>query len=131
MGDGHHGWAAAEIVLFLLRCLVSERDETLTLFRDIQPGMLEWGTNSAVQGIATSFGTVGCTINYQTREKALCAFTLEPVSHRRPKRVEITFPFSLRRVLPVSSNLEIEVEQSEGKTTVRFQSGNAMLLMEQ
>ena len=29
MGDGHHGWAAAEIVLFLLDCLVREIHESL------------------------------------------------------------------------------------------------------
>ena len=131
MGDGHHGWAAAEIVLFLLQCLVRERNDTLTLFRDIREGMLQWGMNSAVQGIATSFGNVGCTINYQTREKALCAFTLKPISPRLPKQVEINFPFSLKRVLPVSADLDIEVERREGKTIVRFQSSDAMLLLEQ
>jgi len=131
MGDGHHGWAAAEIVLFLLHCLVRERNETLTLFQDIQEGMLQWGSNSDIQGIATSFGTVGCTINYQTREKALCAFTLKPIPPRLPKQVEINFPFSLKRVLPVSADLDIEVEYREGKTIVRFQSSDAMLLLEQ
>jgi hypothetical protein len=131
MGDGHHGWAAAEIVLFLLDCLVSEQVDTLFIFKDIRPGMLQWSVDSAVQGVATTFGNVGCSINYQTREKALCAFTLEPISTRIPKQVEITFPFSLKRVLPVSSNLDIEVERSEGKTVVRFQSGDAMLLLEQ
>ena len=131
MGDGHHGWAAAEIVLFLLDCLVREKDETLALFQDIQEEMLQWGTNSAVHGVATSFGKVGCTITYETLQKALCAFTLEPVSTRIPKQVEITFPFLLKRVLPVSSKLDIEVEQCEGKTVVRFHSSNAMLLLEQ
>ena len=130
MGDGHHGWAAAEIVLFLLECLVREQNETLTLFHDIQEGMLRWGVNSAVQGVATSFGAVGCTINYQTSEKALCTFTLKQTSSRTPKHVEITFPFSLKRVLPVSPDLKIKVEQSEGKTVLRFQSSDAMLLLE-
>jgi hypothetical protein len=130
MGDGHHGWAAAEIVLFLLECLVREQNETLTLFHDIQDGMFRWGVNSAVQGVATSFGTVGCTINYQTGEKALCAFTLKSIPPRTPKQVEITLPFSLNRVLPVSPDLEIAVERSEGKTLVRFQSSDAMLLLE-
>jgi hypothetical protein len=131
MGDGHHGWAAAEIVLFLLDCLVRERYETLTLFQNIQDGMLQLGTNSAVHGVATSFGKVECTIRYETLQKALCTFTLEPLSTRIPKQVEITFPFLLKRVLPVSPKLDIEVEQCEGKTVVRFHSSNAMLLLEQ
>ena len=130
MGDGHHGWAAAEIVLFLLHCLVRERNETLTLFHDIQEGMLRWGSNSDVQGIATSFGTVGCTMNYQTRDKAICAFTLKSIPLRLPKQVEIHFPFSIKRVLPVSADLDIAVERSEGRTRVRFQSSDAVLLLE-
>ena len=131
MGDGHHGWAAAEIVLFLLDCLVKEKDETLTLFQDIQERMLHWGTNSAMHGVATSFGKIGCTITYETHEKALCAFTLEPVSIRVPKQVEITFPFLLKRILPVSPKLDIEVERRDEKTVVRFKSSNAMMLLEQ
>lgn len=131
MGDGHHGWAAAEIVLFLMDCLVKESNDTLFLFQDIQEGMLQWGTNSVVHGIATSYGKVGCTLTYETHQKALCAFTLEPVSTRIPKQVEITFPFLLKRILPVSPKLDIEVEQCKGKTVVRFHSSNAMLLLEQ
>ena len=107
-----------------------ERKETLTLFQDIQAGMLQWGSHSAVQGVATSFGAVGCTINYQTREKAMCAFTLDPIDSRVPDYVEIVFPFSLKRVLPVSPELKIDVEQNEGKTVVRFHSSDAMLLLE-
>ena len=130
MGDGHHGWTAAEIVLFLLECLVREQNESLMIFHDIQEGMLRWGVNSAVQGVATSFGTVGCTMNYQTGEKALCTFALKPTSYRTPNHVEIAFPFLLKRVLPVSPDLKIMVEQREGKTVVRFQSSDAMLLLE-
>jgi len=130
MGDGHHGWAAAEIVLFLLDCLVRVQADTLYLFKDLQPGMLQWGINTGVQGIATSLGVIGCALTYQTHEKALCTFTLDPISSHTPNQVEITFPFALKRVLRVSSNLGVEVVQSDGKTVVRFPSGDAMLLLE-
>jgi hypothetical protein len=131
IGDGHHGWAAAEIVLFLLDCLVREHGNSLFIFKDVQPGMLQWGTKSSVQGVATSFGTVGCSLNYETAKKGLCTFTIDPVLEMKPAMVEITLPFVLKRVLPVSSQVEINVKHEEEKTVVTFSSGNAVLLLEQ
>ena len=62
-GDGHHGRAAAEIILFLLECLVSERIDTLSLFKDAAPEMISWGVNVLFKGISTSFGKVSCSLN--------------------------------------------------------------------
>ena len=131
MGDGHHGWAAAEIVLFLLDCLVREQGDTLFIFKDVQPGMLHWGTESSIQGVATSFGMIGCSLGYETERKALCTFTIEPISEKNPVTVEITLPFVLKRVLPISSKVEINVKHEEKKTIVRFSSSYITLLLEQ
>ena len=43
MGDGRHGWAAAKIILFLLDCLVSEKKDTLSLFKDASPEIIPCG----------------------------------------------------------------------------------------
>ena len=92
--------------------------------------MLKWGINSSVQGVATSFGNIGCELKYETADKALCKFTIEPISEQNPGIVEITFPFVLKRILSVSSNVYIDVKHEEGKTIVTFPSGNAVLLLE-
>ena len=92
--------------------------------------MLQWGTDSSVQGVATSFGKIGCELKYETADKALCTFTIEPVSERTQEKVEITLPFALKRILPVSSKVDIEVKYEREKTIVTFSSSNAVLLLE-
>jgi hypothetical protein len=131
MGDGHHGWAAAEIVSFLLDCLVREQGSVLYIFKGILPGMLPWGTDSSIQRVATSFGAIGCSLKYETAKKALCTIMIEPISEKKPEEIEITFPFVLKRVLSVASKMEIDVKREEEKTTIKFSSGNAVLLLEQ
>lgn len=131
MGDGHHGWAAAESVLFLLDCLIQEQGETLYIFKNIQTSMLSWGVESYLQNISTTYGAIDCSLKYETATKALCAFSLKLLSEKRPKTIEITFPFKLHRVLPVSPHLEIGVQYNSRDTIVKLDSSNAVLLLEQ
>ena len=130
MGDGHHGWAAAEIIEYLLDCLICEEEKAIRVFPFIQETMFHWGTDIAINGVATSFGKATCKLQYETWNQALCTFFLEPVSHRMPEYIEITFPFTLKRVLPVSSNLTLHTEQEGRNMKVRFTSSNAVLLLE-
>jgi hypothetical protein len=130
MGDGHHGWAAAEIVLFLLDCLVRENKDTLVLFHDVCPGMLKWGTNTSVDGIATSFGKFHCSLRYETERKALCSLTLEQSSDKKPSVVDIRLPFTLARVLAVTQGVELQVVTEQTHTHIKCSSGNAVLLLE-
>jgi hypothetical protein len=131
MGDGHHGWAAAEIVLFLLDCLVRENKDTLMLFHGVSPGMLKWGTNTSIHGIATSFGKFHCSLQYETERKALCSLTLEQSSDKKPYVVDIHLPFTLKRVLAVTLGVELQVVTEETETHIKCSSGNAVLLLEQ
>ncbi len=130
MGDGHHGWVAAEIVLFLLDCLVREKENALLVFHDIYPGMLKWGTDTSVNGIATSFGKFHCSLQYETEKKALCSLTLELSSDTKPSIVDIRLPFTLTRVLAVTPGIEVQVVTEEAKTRIKCSSGNAVLLLE-
>jgi hypothetical protein len=130
MGDGHHGWAAAEIVLFLLDCLVRENEDALLLFHDVSPGMLKWGMNTSVDGIATSFGKFHCSLQYETERKALCSLTLEQSSDKKPSVVDIRLPFALVRVMAVTPGVELQVVTEETKTRIKCSSGNAVLLLE-
>jgi hypothetical protein len=130
MGDGHHGWAAAEIVLFLLDCLVRENEDALLLFHDVCPGMLKWGKDTSVDGIATSFGKFHCSLQYETEKKALCSLMLEQSSDKIPSVVDIRLPFALARVLAVTPGVELQVVTEETKTRIKCSSGNAVLLLE-
>jgi hypothetical protein len=130
MGDGHHGWAAAEIVLFLLDCLIRENEDALLLFHDVCPGMLKWGKDTSVDGIATSFGKFHCSLQYETEKKALCSFMLEQSSDKNPSVVDIRLPFALTRILAVTPGVELQVVTEETKTRIKCSSGNAVLLLE-
>ncbi|MFZ9886999.1 MAG: hypothetical protein ACO3JL_05795 [Myxococcota bacterium] len=55
MGDGHHGWAAAELCLFVRAALVQEQGSTLCL----TPGFpLAWREGVGVRQLPTYFGEV-------------------------------------------------------------------------
>jgi hypothetical protein len=131
MGDGHHGWAAAEIVLFFLDYLVRENENALLLFHDVCPGMLKWGTDTSVNGIATSFGKFHCSLKYETERKALCSLTLEQSADKKPSVVDIRLPFTLARVLAVTPGVELQVVTEEIETRIKCSSGNVVLLLEQ
>ena len=130
MGDGHHGWAAAEIVLFLLDCLVREKEDALLLFHDVCPGMLKWGTDTSVNGIATSFGKFHCSLQYETEKKALCSLSLEQSFDKKPSVVDIRLPIALARVLAVTPRVELQVVTEETKTRIQCSSSNTVLLLE-
>jgi hypothetical protein len=130
MGDGHHGWAAAEIILFLLDCLVREDGDTLHVFKDAHPDTVKWGTNISVQGIATSFGKASCSLNYETGERVLCSLALEPVSDKKPASVEIHLPFFIRRTMAITQGVDVCTKAAVGKIRIRCSSGNAMMLLE-
>jgi len=130
MGDGHHGWAAAEIILFLLDCLVCEEGTTLSFFKDSTAGMIPWGRNVSFQGIASSFGKAGCTLNYETEGRALCSLSLESLSEKKPIAVDIYLPFSIKRALTATQGVDLQITPGEEKTKITCSSGNAVLLLE-
>jgi hypothetical protein len=130
MGDGHHGWAAAEIILFLLDCLMSEEGTTLSIFKDVTAGMIPWGSNTSVQGIATSFGKAGCSLNYETEGKALCSLSLESLSEQKPGAVDIYLPFPIKRALTATHGVDLQMTTGQEKTKITCSSGSAVLLLE-
>lgn len=130
MGDGHHGWAAAEIVLFILDCLVCAQGNTLHFFPHAPDGMMKWGMNVSVKGVATAFGEASCSLNYETEHRVICSLALEPVSDKEPTAVEIHLPFFIQRVMAITQGLELCVKAEVSKTRIRCSSGNAVMLLE-
>jgi len=58
MGDGQHGWAAAEWLLLLRNVVVREEDDALVLASGVPAAWLESGTPIAVGPTATRFGAI-------------------------------------------------------------------------
>lgn len=67
MGDGHHGWAAAEIVLFLRDCVVMERGTVLHLLHGATREMLAGAADWTIENAPTRFGTVSLRVRIGAR----------------------------------------------------------------
>lgn len=103
MGDGHHGWAAAEIVLFLRDCLLDDRGEDLSFLRGLGP-LLKKGQGLCVENAPTKFGTAGLKVEFETPQRILLTFRNVFHEKSRPKGLVVHLPFPVRRAVPVTGN---------------------------
>ena len=62
MGDGHHGWAAAEIILFLRSCMVKEENGVISLFKGNINRLVQKGKNVKLKNVPTTFGEISCSL---------------------------------------------------------------------
>lgn len=95
MGDGHHGWAAADFVLAVRNALVFEEDNHLVI-TPILPQ--EWTTANSVikvENAATYFGRVNITIAFGDRTGTL---VVRGDWREAPEYIEWALPFAPREV---------------------------------
>ncbi|MGE5263160.1 MAG: hypothetical protein ACM3S0_07240 [Acidobacteriota bacterium] len=93
MGDGHHGWAAADFLLALRNLLLMEESDHLVI-TPILPQ--EWTAETSViqlQDAATYFGPVSFTIAFGDRTATL---VVNGNWHAEPEYIEWNLPFVLR-----------------------------------
>ena len=87
MGDGHHGWAAADFVSMVRNLLVREAAGGLALVGLLPP---EWqGQSLAVQDAPTHYGRLSFALRWHGDRPALL-WELEP--HPGIERVLLTAP---------------------------------------
>jgi len=100
MGDGHHGWAAAEMLLLIRNLLFFEEQDRLILTPVLPRGWIEKGSIISVGRGPTYFGPVDFTIR------------------RREERVELIFKGHFR-IPPaeIEWNLPVSVVHAEGDET--------------
>lgn len=95
MGDGHHGWAAADFVLAVRNALLFEEDDHLVV-TPILPR--EWTAETSVikvDNAATYFGNVNLTIAFGERTGTL---VVRSDWRQAPKYIEWNLPFAPREV---------------------------------
>lgn len=90
-GDGHHGWAVAELVSFVRSLLVLEEENRLTLLPLPRREWFELGARIRVEAAPTRFGELSYTIDCGADRVVL---ELEELS-RPPDSVELGLPFEL------------------------------------
>ena len=89
MGDGQHGWAAAEWILMIRSLFVREEDKTLILGSGIFPEWLEKETPIRFGPTLTADGPLSIEIRRQNREVAL---TLDAETNAISHGAEIRVP---------------------------------------
>jgi len=91
MGDGQHGWAAAEWVMMMRNCFVREEGDTLVVASGIFPEWLASGEELAFGATPTRWGKVSVRIIPRAHSHLV---TIEAHWHRDPPRTLIALPGS-------------------------------------
>ena len=117
MGDGHHGWAAAEIILFLRDCMVREKGETITLFGGNAGRLLRKGKNAMIQNVPTRYGALSCSLTFMDETSATIALEGNFAADVSPSALEIHLPFDVKTAAASSPN-HISVRKGENRGTV-------------
>jgi hypothetical protein len=118
MGDGHHGWAAAEIVLFIRECLIREKEDELFLFEGGVHKLIKKGINAEVQNIPTIFGKISCSLRFESSTRAILEFSGKFFSEHPPRAIHFCLPFEAKKIKPVSPHYVQDVRIEQGITRV-------------
>ena len=89
MGDGMHGWAAADFLLFLRNTLIAEKNRKLVLTPCIPDTWTDWGRTIEVANAPTHFGPVSFRIEGGPDQVVL---TLDPAWRTPPDMIEWACP---------------------------------------
>lgn len=95
MGDGHHGWAAADFLHLVRNLLFYEDGDTLVLTPMVPPEWLLDGKSVSVKNAPSHFGRIGFRLEGRTGRAIL---TLDNQYLHTPKRVTFCLPRPARFV---------------------------------
>jgi hypothetical protein len=98
MGDGHHGWAAAEIILFVRDCLVQESEGRLIVFGGANNRLVSKGKTTRLVNVPTDFGPISVELEFESEERCVVQIQNKFFSEIRPDSIEIMLPFACKAV---------------------------------
>lgn len=122
MGDGHHGWAAAEVVLFLRNCLLREQGNGIELFAGAGPRLLMKGRDLRIIAAPTAFGKINVSLKFESEQQ--CSLTVESkfFPKSRPEFVDVLLPWKIRKVSPSSPQHLVTIQELPQGVRIRFSS---------
>jgi GH15 family glucan-1,4-alpha-glucosidase len=126
MGDGHHGWAAAEIILFLLDAFIHENNTGIHLFEWCTDSF--WTTNGLLDlhALGSTIGPMDIRVEHEQKDLVWCTLNAPEAE----KEVFIHFPFTTRRITVSVPGCLLEILQNEKTTAARCRSGYFTLKIE-
>ena len=95
IGDGHHGWAAADICLLIRNMLYMEEDNNL-IITPVVPARWYKGEKISVSNAPTYFGNLNYSIDTSAKGATL---TLQSKFPLPPQHIEWVLPVKYRKVL--------------------------------
>jgi hypothetical protein len=130
MGDGHHGWAAAEIILFLRDCLVKETEGKLVLFGGANNRLVRVGKKTRLENVPTNYGTISATIDFESEHRCVLQIQSEFFADHRPVSIEVILPFASKRVAASLPDDLLGLELREDSTAISCSSVVRTLFIE-
>ncbi len=105
MGDGQHGWAAAEWIMMIRNCFVREEESHLILASGLPAPWLHAGAPSRFGPAPTSFGDVTVAVE-QVDGRTVVRWDAQ---WRREPTIEVRLPGTMpQRVSPRATQVEVE-----------------------
>ncbi|HEY4613771.1 MAG TPA: hypothetical protein VII11_12365, partial [Bacteroidota bacterium] len=119
MGDGHHGWAAAEVILFLRDLLVKERGDVLQLLHGAEL-LFNAQKRLSVSDLPTDFGTLSFSIEPESINSSTFRFSHKFFPTNKPKILELHLPFIAAKIMPAVPSHLLAKEFVEKKTILKL-----------
>ncbi|MGB8647004.1 MAG: hypothetical protein WCF84_17340 [Anaerolineae bacterium] len=116
MGDGHHGWAAADWISIVRNALLFEEGQHLVLTPALPIDWTHETLSLQVDKAATNFGEVGYTIAFGERAATL---VLRANWREPPEYIEWNLPFQLKTASGDTSGVELVDNRVRIPHTVR------------
>ncbi len=118
MGDGHHGWAAAEIVLFLRDAVMQEAGNSLQLFGGSAARLLRKERSMRVGNAPTSYGTLSVTVDFESSRLCRIKLVENFTPGNRPESVDFHIPWKVTKVSPSNPSNLLSLKQADGHSIV-------------
>jgi hypothetical protein len=106
MGDGHHGWAVADWLVFLRNLCLLEEGDTLLITPILPRTWFEPGARLSVTNAASHFGPVSFVIEFNEDEASL---TFQGAFRNPPALIEWCLPEGIRQAWVDGKEFEAEL----------------------
>ena len=130
MGDGHHGWAAAEVVLFVRSLLIDDRSDRLAILRNWPDALPLRGVPLSFERMATRFGPWSFALRWEEEGRVVVESIGDPARSAALRGIDIHLPFTVSRVRPVNTDHLQGVSSAKGRTVIHCSPGMRRLLLE-
>jgi hypothetical protein len=114
IGDGHHGWAAADFVIVCRNMLLMEEKESLVITPLVPKEWFKDGKTIVVKNAPTYFGKVSYTISIKGKTVTLDLNT--KYSHH-PENIEWDIPLSISKV--ITKGIKVEGQKLIGSAKTK------------